>query len=188
MKIVHQAFFALVLSIVIAPLAGASTITFTTTLDTLQEVPTPNIPSGFDPKGSGILKLDTTSLLLSWDIEYEGLTGPIVAPGAHLHGPAGPGVTAGVQVWLAGGPSGVPLPQPASGQLIGSTTITSAQADQLIAGLWYVNIHTALNPAGEIRGQVLAIPEPSTLGMMGMGGLAVGLFVRHRRRREDRVA
>ncbi|WP_161602570.1 CHRD domain-containing protein [Tautonia marina] len=188
MKVLQTTFAAIILAVVFAPVARSSTITFTTTIDTLQQVATPNIPSGFDPKGSGVLKLDTTSLLLSWDIEYEGLTGPIDGPGAHLHGPAGPGVNAGIQVWLAGGPSGVPLPQPASGQLIGSTTITSAQADQLIAGLWYVNIHTARNPTGEIRGQVLAIPEPATLGMMVMGGLGVGLFVRHRRRREGLAA
>jgi hypothetical protein len=32
--------------------------------------------------------------------------------------------------------------------------LTEAQAADLLAGRWYVNIHTAANPGGEIRGQV----------------------------------
>ena len=37
----------------------------------------------------------------------------------------------------------------------GSATLTDAQAAELIAGRWYVNIHTDAYPAGEIRGQVV---------------------------------
>ena len=40
--------------------------------------------------------------------------------------------------------------------LQGSATLTDAQAADLMAGRWYVNIHTAANPNGEIRGQLLA--------------------------------
>ena len=36
----------------------------------------------------------------------------------------------------------------------GSATLTDAQAADLMAGKYYVNIHTAANPGGEIRGQV----------------------------------
>ena len=36
----------------------------------------------------------------------------------------------------------------------GSATLTDAQAADLMAGRWYVNIHTAANRGGEIRGQV----------------------------------
>ena len=36
----------------------------------------------------------------------------------------------------------------------GSATLTDAQASDLLAGKLYVNIHTAANPGGEIRGQV----------------------------------
>jgi CHRD domain len=38
----------------------------------------------------------------------------------------------------------------------GSATLTDAQAADLKAGKWCVNVHTAANKDGEIRGQVLA--------------------------------
>lgn len=182
MKTLRFASLALLAAVLLTSSAGASTLLFTTTLDTDQEVPTPTIPDGFNPSGSGTLTLDMTTMLLTWDIMYQGLTGPIVAPGAHLHGPAGPGSTAGVQVFLA--PAG-DLPLPASGQLTGSATISMMQANDLIAGLWYANIHTALNQPGEIRGQVNLVPEPGTIGMIAMGGAALGAFLRVRRRRSS---
>ncbi len=36
----------------------------------------------------------------------------------------------------------------------GSATLTDAQAADLTAGKYYVNVHTAAHPGGEIRGQV----------------------------------
>jgi hypothetical protein len=37
----------------------------------------------------------------------------------------------------------------------GTATLDDKQAADLMAGQWYVNIHTKQNPSGEIRGQVL---------------------------------
>jgi hypothetical protein len=37
----------------------------------------------------------------------------------------------------------------------GTATLTDAQAADLQAGRWYINIHTAANRGGEIRGQVV---------------------------------
>ena len=39
----------------------------------------------------------------------------------------------------------------------GSTTITDAQAKDLMDGRWYFNLHTRANPDGEIRGQIVRI-------------------------------
>ncbi|MEW6643557.1 MAG: CHRD domain-containing protein [Pseudomonadota bacterium] len=95
-------------------------------------------------KGSGTadVTFDTASKKLSWKLTYSGLTGP--ATMAHFHGPAGAGQNASPVV---------PIPNTASGSE-GSATLTDAQAADLMAGKYYVNVHTAANPAGEIRGQV----------------------------------
>jgi hypothetical protein len=49
------------------------------------------------------------------------------------------------------------------------------QLNQLNGGLWYFNIHTSTFGGGEIRGQILPVPEPSTLVLvaLGLSGLAV---------------
>ena len=51
-----------------------------------------------------------------------------------------------VALWLGGCATGQP-PQAA--------TLTDAQAADMLAGKWYINVHTAANPGGEIRGQLI---------------------------------
>lgn len=114
--------------------------TFRATLSSAAEVPS-NASTG---TGSLEAKFDKASSMLTYKLTYSGLTGP--ATMAHFHGPAMPGSNAGVAV---------PIPNPAS-PVNGQATLTAAQAADLMAGKWYVNVHTAQNPGGEIRGQVLA--------------------------------
>jgi hypothetical protein len=108
------------------------------TLDGKSQVP-PNTSSG---TGTADIDYDPASKKLSWKLTYSGLSGPATA--AHFHGPAEPGKNAGVAV---------PIPNTASGSE-GSATLTDAQAADLTAGKYYVNIHTEANKGGEIRGQV----------------------------------
>ena len=102
------------------------------------EVP-PNQSAG---TGSVTATYDTDSKKLSWKGTYSGLSGAATA--AHFHGPAEPGKNAGVAVPIT----------PNTSPLEGSATLTDAQAADLQAGKWYVNVHTAANPGGEIRGQL----------------------------------
>jgi hypothetical protein len=51
------------------------------------------------------------------------------------------------------GPVVVPI-TPNASPFEGSATLTDAQATDLLAGRWYVNVHTKANKGGEIRGQV----------------------------------
>ena len=52
--------------------------------------------------------------------------------------------------------------------------IAPADVTGLLGGLAYVNIHTAMFPVGEIRGQLSEVPEPGTAGLLvaGLTGLA----------------
>jgi hypothetical protein len=108
------------------------------TLESAQEVP-PNDSAG---TGTADISFDTESKKLDWTIEYSGLTGDVT--GAHFHGPAAKSDNADVAV---------PMEDTNSGAT-GTATLTDAQTADLVAGRYYVNIHTAAHPDGEIRGQV----------------------------------
>jgi len=109
------------------------------TLDGKAEVPAVTSAA----KGTADLDYDAASKKLSWKVTYSGLSGPATA--AHFHGPAEAGKNAGVAV---------AIPNATASPVEGSATLTDAQAADLMAGKYYINIHTAANPGGEIRGQV----------------------------------
>jgi hypothetical protein len=109
------------------------------TLDAKSEVPA-NTSAG---TGTADIDYDPASKKLSWKVTYSGLSGPVTA--AHFHGPAAAGANAGVAV---------AIPNATSSPVEGSATLTDAQAADLTSGKYYINIHTAANPGGEIRGQV----------------------------------
>jgi CHRD domain len=109
------------------------------TLDGKSEVP-PTTTAG---TGTAEIDYDPASKKLSWKVTYSGLSGPATA--AHFHGPAEAGKNAGVAV---------AIPNAGKSPAEGNATLTDAQAADLMAGKYYVNVHTAANPAGEIRGQV----------------------------------
>jgi len=99
--------------------------------------------------GSGTLDatLDRDTSILTWRVTYSGLTGPVTA--AHFHGPAMPGENAGVVV---------PFASSTTSPIEGQATLSAAQLTELLAGKWYVNLHTAAHPGGELRGQVTITP------------------------------
>lgn len=79
---------------------------------------------------------------LAYTVTYSGLSGPATA--GHFHGPAAMGQNAGVVVPFAS----------VANPITGEATLTDAQAEDLLAGRWYVNVHTRAHPGGEIRAQV----------------------------------
>ena len=130
---------ALAACVTFASPALAETVAFKADLKSSEEVP------ANDSKGTGTVTAtyDTASKKLTWKGNYSGLTGP--ATMAHFHGPAEPGKNAGVAVPIT--PSASPFEN--------SANLTDAQAADLMAGRWYVNVHTAAHPGGEIRGQLV---------------------------------
>ena len=135
----------LIAGVASAALAGcgmmsrSNTASFSGAMNAASEVP-PNMT-----RGSGLAEawLNRDTNVLKYKIVYSGLSGPATA--AHFHGPAAAGANAGVVLPFAN----------AASPIEGQATLTPAQAADLSAGKWYANIHTAANPAGEIRGQML---------------------------------
>jgi len=122
------------------PASGAQ-MSFIAVLNGAQEVPPVTSSNG---QGVAHITLDSAKREVCFAISYTGLSGP--AGAMHFHGPAMARANAGVQVDLS-----ADLSSPAAGCAGG---LTSRQMSDLKAGLWYLNVHTADNPAGEIRGQV----------------------------------
>ena len=97
-----------------------------------------------DAEGEVEVMIDKKNNKLIWEIEYENLTGAVTK--AHFHGPATISENAGVALPIDGG-----LASPIKGE----ATLTAEQMTEILAGKWYVNLHTAANPEGEIRGQLM---------------------------------
>ena len=116
---------------------------------------------------------------------------------AHIHAPAPPGANSPV-VWGFFGtpmndnqPMNVTLTPFASGvggtfagtwdTLEGNNTTFTAQVQNILAGLSYINFHTTQFAGGEIRGQITVVPEPETYALMLAGLGAMGLLARRRK-------
>jgi hypothetical protein len=136
-----QTVAALCVLTLVSVAAHAATVHLKADLNASSEVP----PK--DSAGTGTLTatLNTKTNELTYHIEFSGLTGPVAA--AHFHGPAAVGANAGPQVPIKATPITSPID--------GKATLTAAQAKDLLDGKWYFNLHTAVNPGGEIRGQIV---------------------------------
>jgi len=126
-------------------------VTFGTTMNGAGENPAKNVP------GVGTATIVKSAGVYTFTINFSGMSGPLT--GAHIHGPAAVGENANVIVPFSTTGAGT------SGTLTGTFTSTNTAAisndslDVLMTnGNAYVNLHTAANPGGEIRGQLLKQP------------------------------
>lgn len=139
---------------------GATTLGLTARLDALQEVPKPRAGAGARGTFVGGLVRSGAGGRLSWRLSFQGLSGRAAA--SHIHvgkrGKAG-----GVAVTLCG---------PCRSGARGTARVNAKTVTALLAGGAYVNVHTARNPAGEIRGQVArtrSAPPPPPPGTTSTG-------------------
>ena len=109
-----------------------------------------------DPKpnsnalGTAVMTFTESTGMLCYSISYTALDG--IETAAHFHAPASAGENAGILFPIS--PDVSPLESPkigCVGPLIGN------QKKDLIRGLFYINVHSSLWPAGEIRGQVYRV-------------------------------
>lgn len=119
--------------------AQAETMNFKADLQGASEVPA----TASKGTGAGAITFDTTTKKLDYKVTFSGLSG--AATMGHIHGPAEVGSNAGVVIPFAN----------AASPIEGTAILTDAQAADLLAGKMYVNVHTAENKGGEIRGQII---------------------------------
>jgi len=138
---------------------------FTTSLDGAQD-------GGGARMGSGSGTVALTDNTLAVDVTFSGLSAGVTA--AHIHGPAAPGVNAAVlyplnSITTLGVPAGTIRGTVTLAAGTGGFSITQ-QSEQLRDGKWYINIHNASFPGGEIRGQLL----PTAQGARTTNCLPIG--------------
>jgi len=169
----RTALLVLALAVFAAPgIALAAGHEFTADLTIEAEVPPPVESSG---SGSGTVSVDEDGSI-AYEVAYEDLTGAPVA--AHIHFGA-VGVAGPVMLTLAQGES------PFSGTLTeadfmpveGGPQTYEEGLEAIRDGMTYINLHTETNAAGEIRGQLLALPptDAGTTGATQTGILLMGL-------------
>ena len=124
--------------------------------------------TGSPGTGSAQMTLDDATGMFTWTVQWSDLQGMVTV--AHFHGPAAPDQNAGVEVAIDAG----------SNPAMGMEVLDAQQQADLLAGLWYVNIHSDAFPSGEIRGQVNVVPLPAAAWLFGSAIL--GLLVLGRRR------
>lgn len=118
------------------------------TLSGKNEVPKPKAAAN----ASGTFTATVTEIgkrsTVRWKLTFKGLSGPALAAHIHL---GKPGVAGPVIVALCG---------PCRSGATGRGTMTHDQGERLERGIGYVNVHTAKNQGGEIRGQVKLTTHP----------------------------
>ena len=115
-----------------------TTYSLSATINAAQEVPT----NASTATGSMTGNYDNSTNILSYSIAYTGLT----PTSMHFHGNAAAGVNAGVKSTIT----------VAASPVVSNVTVAEADEAAVLAGMWYINIHTSAFGGGEIRGQVAA--------------------------------
>lgn len=93
--------------------------------------------------GNAVVSYDKSTRVLTYIVSFSNLTSAPTM--GHIHGSSPRGTNSGVLFPFTG------IPNATSGTVNGTATLTAAQENDLLNGLFYFNFHTAANPGGEIR-------------------------------------
>jgi uncharacterized protein (TIGR03118 family) len=122
--------------------ATNTVLPFTVLLSGEAEIP------AVDTTATGLGTLTIEGSNLTYNISFSGLSGP--ASAGHIHAPADATNNTGVIIPFT-------VASATSGTISGTTSLTPDQLADIVNGMAYVNIHTANNPGGEIRGQIVPL-------------------------------
>ena len=188
---------------------AAQPISLTATLTNAQETP-PTVPTTAAgaprPASFGnatfLINAAHTSMTFTATVFNIDFTGTQTADtfdnltNAHIHAAAPPGTATGVVWGFIGNPFNDNNPNDAvvtpfatgvggtvSGKWDapeGNNTTFAAQLNNILAGLAYINFHTTQFGSGEIRGQIVAVPEPETTALLAVGLSMLTVWTRRR--------
>jgi hypothetical protein len=142
------------LALLLVPSRAYSAQGFSATLSGAAEVPANASPGS----GTAVVVLNNLQTSMSYTVNYTGLVAGVTA--SHIH-KAAIGVNGSV-IFPFTPPLGT-----TSGSFSGVIAVTPANVADLLAGLYYVNIHTGTYPGGELRGQLAGDATPSQRGTWG---------------------
>ena len=144
-----------VLSLVSVPTTAAAGAPFTLTARLSAAAEVPPVASG--ASGRAVVTINAERTQLQYRITYRGLSGPLVLAAFCVGWSTTDMVCPFIGPELPMGPS----------PLVGTRAIVGIQADDWTSGQPWVQLTTAKNPEGEIRGRLVSLPATSTASRVG---------------------
>ena len=143
--------------------------------------------------GTGTVSYDNVSQSLTLSANFSGLIGNVTQ--SHIHvsptpfsgsggiavtSPSLPGFPTGATSGTYGNTLNLTLTSSFNATYLANNGGTAAGAESafaahMAAGRAYWNIHTSFGPGGEIRAFLTAVPEPSSLALLGLGAAAIAV-------------
>jgi hypothetical protein len=124
-----------------------TTTTYNATLSGANEVPP--VTTSSNTIASATATFDSSNNVLTVNGTYAYLSGQVKAQHIHAHGSTDASTSANI-VWTLTNTATV-----AQGSFAGKFTLTNSQVTDLNSGRYYINLETAANPSGEVRGQLI---------------------------------